>query len=516
MSLLTSLTAYYSLEEAANANAIDATGRGNTLTRASDPPSSSNPAVVGNCREFISTSNQGLERASSADHQMGDFDFNFAGWFRLKNKTLSQSLLVKSLITGDNRSYEMQYLQTTDRLRFLLYSLGTAASQIICVAATLGAPAINTWYFVEVGYDAAANLMHISVNNGTVDTAAQTGGAFAGTAAFSLGRRGTLDALSDSYIDEVGVWKRLLTAAEITRLYNGGAGRSYAYISDVTAPTVPANLATTPISETQIDLNWDDSTDANGVDHYRIFKDTVFLATSATSSYSATGLTVNTTYGFTVSAVDANGNESARCSNVNGTTIDITAPSVPANLAAVAVSGSQIDLTWDASTDNVGVDHYRVFKDGVFLATNADLSYSAVGLDDATEYEFTVSAVDAADNESAESAPDSATTPDVTAPSVPTGLTAIPFSDTQIDLTWNASTDNVAVDHYKVYKDGVFLANNSDTSYSATGLTSGVTYIFTVSAVDAASNESSQSAGVGGTIPNDIEEGTYMFLRSRR
>ena len=86
---------------------------------------------------------------------------------------------------------------------------------------------------------------------------------------------------------------------------------------------------------------------------------------------------------------------------------------------------------------------------------------------------------------------------DSTAPTTPTGIVATVMSQTRIDLTWNAATDaQSGVNHYKVYKDGAFLATSSTTSHSATGLTANTQYTFTVSAVDNAGNEGSQSSGV--------------------
>lgn len=84
---------------------------------------------------------------------------------------------------------------------------------------------------------------------------------------------------------------------------------------------------------------------------------------------------------------------------------DVEAPSVPANLAAVAVSDTEIDLTWDASTDNVGVDHYNIYRDDVLVDTSVTNSFSDTGLTTLTEYTYEVSAEDAASNESARSAP---------------------------------------------------------------------------------------------------------------
>ncbi|MCL6519926.1 MAG: N-acetylmuramoyl-L-alanine amidase [Armatimonadetes bacterium] len=89
---------------------------------------------------------------------------------------------------------------------------------------------------------------------------------------------------------------------------------------------------------------------------------------------------------------------------------DTQAPSVPANLVAEAVSTSQIELTWSASTDNVGVTGYKVFRNGSQIATTTQISYTDTGLAGNTTYTYTVSAYDAIGNESAQSAPSAAIT----------------------------------------------------------------------------------------------------------
>ena len=89
---------------------------------------------------------------------------------------------------------------------------------------------------------------------------------------------------------------------------------------------------------------------------------------------------------------------------------DTQPPSIPQNLNATAVSSSQINLTWDASTDNVAVTGYNIYRDNVLIDTSPTNSYANTGLAPGTEYDYEVSAFDAASNESARSAPDSATT----------------------------------------------------------------------------------------------------------
>ena len=104
------------------------------------------------------------------------------------------------------------------------------------------------------------------------------------------------------------------------------------------------------------------------------------------------------------------------CSSGNGSgsdttdTSDTIPPSIPANVIATAVSTTQINLSWNASTDNIGVAGYRVYRDGNQIATVANTTYSNTGLSPSTTYTYTVSAYDAAGNNSAQSTIASATT----------------------------------------------------------------------------------------------------------
>jgi endonuclease I len=85
------------------------------------------------------------------------------------------------------------------------------------------------------------------------------------------------------------------------------------------------------------------------------------------------------------------------------------------------------------------------------------------------------------------------TTPDTEAPSDPTNLVASNPTDNSIDLTWTASTDNVAVASYDVYVDGTNTFNTTGTSFTATGLTADTNYCFTVKVKDNSGNESNFS-----------------------
>jgi chitodextrinase len=96
---------------------------------------------------------------------------------------------------------------------------------------------------------------------------------------------------------------------------------------------------------------------------------------------------------------------------------------------------------------------------------------------------------------------------DSTPPSVPAGLSASAISSSQINLTWIASTDNVGVTGYKVFRNGSQIATTATNSYQNTGLTAGTTYSYTVSAYDAAGNNSAQSTSVSGTTQTSLPTG---------
>jgi chitodextrinase len=177
---------------------------------------------------------------------------------------------------------------------------------------------------------------------------------------------------------------------------------------------------------------------------------------------------------------------------------DTTPPSVPTGLSATVVSQSQITVSWSASTDNVATTGYQVFRDGGQVGTATGTSFSSTDLAASTSYTYAVKAVDAAGNVSALSTSVTATTlaatSDTTPPSVPTGLTALALTQSQIDLSWRPSTDNVGVVGYQVFRAGTQVGTTTGVAYSDAGLTASTAYSYTVAAYDAAGNTSAVSA----------------------
>jgi chitodextrinase len=99
-------------------------------------------------------------------------------------------------------------------------------------------------------------------------------------------------------------------------------------------------------------------------------------------------------------------------------------------------------------------------------------------------------------------------TGDTTAPSVPTNLLATPVSSSAINLSWTASTDNVGVTGYKIYRNGSQIGTSGGVSYSDTGLLASTSYTYTVSAYDAAGNQSALSSSVSAAIQAGFQQPT--------
>ena len=175
-------------------------------------------------------------------------------------------------------------------------------------------------------------------------------------------------------------------------------------------------------------------------------------------------------------------------------------PTTPTDLRATASSPSEIGLTWTASSDNVAVTGYVIYRDQLKLTTVSGTRtvYHDTGLTPSTDYLYTVQAVDAAGNASPQSHPTKERTlppTDHVAPSTPTNFRAAPIGSTEIELTWTASTDNVAVTGYVISRDGVELTTvaGTDTSFRDSGLDPSTGYVYTIEALDAAGNHSPQA-----------------------
>lgn len=220
------LVAYYNFEEATGTR-VDATGRGNDLTDNNTVTRAA--GIIRNAASFIIANSEYLSRASSADHNMGDIDFTIALWVLLNSVSVGNEILSKWDTGGNQRSYVIAFDVANSVLICNISSAGAAPAANLA-ASSFGLPPIDQWNFMVVWYNKTTDLLNIQINNGVIDSATKTGGAFASTAPFQIGAvnlGGVPSNFLGGRIDAVGLWKRELTATERAELYNNGAGRQY-------------------------------------------------------------------------------------------------------------------------------------------------------------------------------------------------------------------------------------------------------------------------------------------------
>ncbi len=211
---------------------------------------------------------------------------------------------------------------------------------------------------------------------------------------------------------------------------------SYDFGADSTAPTAPSALLAVA-SGTAVNLSWQASasTDVSAQDLYR---NGSFLATVPPNVLNYSDRSPVAGGRYTIRAHDLAGNQSPDSAPAAvGSGSDATPPSVPQGLSATALGASSVKLAWSASTDNVAVTGYRLLRDGALLTTVAAsaLSYVDNSVSASSSYSYTVQAVDAAGNASAQSAAATVSTPAGGGGGGGTTLTFKATDDATIDST---------------------------------------------------------------------------------
>ena len=261
----------------------------------------------------------------------------------------------------------------------------------------------NTWSYLALTYDGTTERLYL--NGALVASKAKTGAITTSTNPLTIGSDPLYGQYFSGLIDEVRVYNAALSQTAIqTDMTTPISGSS---TTDTTPPTTPAGLTPGVAGQTSISLSWTASTDNVGVTGYRLFQNGSQVGTSLSSGYIFGGLSCGTAYSLGVAAVDGAGNVSGTASLSVSTAAcsDTTAPSAPGALTATAASSAEIDLSWGAATDNVGVTGYRIERcqgagctGFVQVGTGAGRSYQDIGLAAATGYSYRVRAGDAAGN----------------------------------------------------------------------------------------------------------------------
>jgi hypothetical protein len=230
MALSDNLLVYWAFSEASGDRA-DLSGNGQTLT--DDGSLGSTTGLIyplaGN---FIRASVCYAKRFPvDAYLQMGNNDNTVVSWVKLTSKPAG----VPTIVMKGNRTadYEWRvfYYTTGDRFVFEIFEGAARTVESQVSANTFGSPSTGVWYMVTAQHDAVNDTIGIGVNAGAMDTNPTSNlGPFPSTEICMIGteRNGTEpDVLMDGVMGPIIWWKRKLSGAELTQVYNGGAGLTF-------------------------------------------------------------------------------------------------------------------------------------------------------------------------------------------------------------------------------------------------------------------------------------------------
>ncbi len=343
-------------------------------------------------------------------------------------------------------------------------------------------------------------------------------------------------------------------------------------LPDILAPTNPINLVAIDKTASTISLSWVASTDNVGVTAYDVYKDNVLIASPTTNSFVVTGLVQDVAYSFKVRARDLTNNFSAFTNELVSTITFVNGldykyyegvfSTIPDFANIIEVRGGKVNnfdisprdlnnrfgFKFEGFVEILTAGQYTFFTtsdDGSDLWINGVKIVNNDGLHGAQERSGIVTLpagkhaiiVRFFENDGGESLQVRWSGPgiaknlipngvlyrinnffDGVAPSIPSGLVAASKSLSSIYLRWNASTDNVGVTEYLIFRNGVNIGTSTSNKFEVEGLDTNTNYTFSVSAKDGYGNESAQSLNLvdalvlSAGVSHKYFEGSYSVI----
>jgi len=236
-SLLTNLEAWWDLEQTSDVSfAVFDLHGANNLTFAGVPRFAT--GIRGNGADLERADSSDLERSDTASLSTGDIDFSVVAWIKLESLPSVAGgfyTIAGKTANATEREWELCIDSANDKLEFLVYN--AAGSVVGDTGSVDSALQVGVWYFVYAYHDSVNNKVGFRVNaSSTNNEVATTGAPTDAASPFSIGARYAVsERFFDGVIDEVAFWKRLLTDAEVNRLYRDGMGMDYAMIQQAVA-----------------------------------------------------------------------------------------------------------------------------------------------------------------------------------------------------------------------------------------------------------------------------------------
>jgi hypothetical protein len=224
-SLNTNLVSYWKMDETSGTR-IDSepTGTPQDFTDASSVGSTT--GIIGNAGLFVAASTDSISHIDSIDLSVGNIDFSVVLWAKLTTTNALEVLISHWAAASNQRGWYILWDSATSRFKLNVSSTGSDTTTL--TASNFGSATTGVWYMIFISHDSVGNTINISVNDGTPDSVAYTLGVKDSTAAFTVGALGSSPggSYANAAIDGIGFWKKVLSAAEITELYNGGAAKT--------------------------------------------------------------------------------------------------------------------------------------------------------------------------------------------------------------------------------------------------------------------------------------------------
>ena len=215
--LLTDLVAYWPMEETSGTR-FDVVGS-NDLTDNNTVTSAA--GIRGNAAQFTAANEEYFSLADNADVSMGDLSFTIAAWVFQTASTGTNQIIIDKGDIGFTSSHEY-ILYDADGPQSFIWLVANNSDVGPLLASSFGDPPTGEWIFLVGWHDAESDTVNIQVNNGAVDSTSYAQGSWdsphdlrIGVGHFALGTEQFWNGL----IDEVGIWKRTLTAEERRSLY---------------------------------------------------------------------------------------------------------------------------------------------------------------------------------------------------------------------------------------------------------------------------------------------------------
>ena len=433
-------------------------------------------------------------------------DYQMAGYQVFRNGTFLQTVSATTTSFTDTGlspyvtyAYTVKGVDSAGNLSAVSNTLNIQTKDTVApVATTTLTATAKPWPSLEIDLDWGDYTDDVATTGYTVYRSTSSGGPFTSIALTTVSTFADTTVVANTkYYYEVTAHDAVPNTSAFSNIAN-------ATTPDTIAPTAPTNLVSPSKTSSTVTLTWTAATDNIGVTGYNIYRNggTTPVNTGAVTglTFTDSGLTQLTGYTYVVKAYDAAGNVSPASSTLSVTTVDGLPPTAP-TVSTSAQTYTGITLNWTASTDNVGVTGYSVYRNGVYVAATAGTVYTFTdaGLTPNTTYTYTVKAYDAAGNYSvASNSLAVKTVQDTVAPAKVTGVKGTSGSKNSATISWNASSDNVAVASYQIFVGGTLNQTVASPGlsyfYASPLLANSSTYLVTVYAVDTSGNVSPVSA----------------------